>query len=416
MLKTSFYKNNRKKLAETLVDNSFYFVHSGSEVESTGDECYLFQPYRNFVYLTGLKRPDALLLIQKINNAVKEYIFMHVPTARENMYTGATFNKDELLKQTGVDDIFDESRLDDVISRLMFSNDVQDAYMDVEKWRNYYPDNKEMLLAKRLQNDYPYLSLHNAHQTVCNFRTIKSKEEIEAHRKACKITEEGVKNMLLHMKPGMYECEIEAYYDFVLKSYGLKYPGFTTIAASGPRACTLHYADNNCQTKKGEMILFDLGAQWELYGADVSRTYPLNGKFTKRQKELYNCVLKGLEVAEANSKPGQKKNELQLLSKKVMAEELIKIGKIKKPEEIDQYYFHGSGHFIGLNTHDVGDHDDIVLEKDMVFTLEPGLYFKDEGIGIRIEDTLLVTEDGCEVFTDSIPKTVEEIERFMKGK
>ena len=175
----------------------------------------------------------------------------------------------------------------------------------------------------------------------------------------------------------------------------------------------MHYVDNDTQTKDGDLILFDLGAQWNYYCADVSRTYPVNGKFTERQKQLYNIVLKGLEAAENASKPGQLKSELQQISKKVMAEELVKIGKIEKEEDISKYYFHGSGHNIGLNTHDVGDHNDLLLEENLMFTLEPGLYFDDEAIGIRIEDTLLVTKDGVEVMSAGIPKTVEEIEAFM---
>lgn len=416
MLETKFYQENRKKLSEYMVDNSFYFVHSGSELESTYDECFLFEPYRNFLYLTGVSRPDALFVMTKIDGVVKETLFMHIPTPRETMYTGATFDKEKLMAETGIANVVDINTWEDFLSRMMIRYDIQDAYMDMARWRSKYFLNKEQLLAHELKESYPYLNIHNAYQKVCSLRTVKSAPEIEAHRKAVKITEEGVKNMLKHMKPGMMECQIEAYYDFILKGYNVKAPAFTTIAATGINACTLHYVDNDTVTKDGDMILFDLGAKWDQYCADVSRTYPVNGKFSPRQKELYNVVLKGLDAAISLSKPGQKKADLQLISKKVMAEELIKIGKISKPEEIDKYYFHGSGHFIGLDTHDVGDYDEILLEKDMMFTLEPGLYFKDEGIGIRIEDTILITEDGCDVFSKDIPKTVEEIERFMSGE
>ncbi len=169
---------------------------------------------------------------------------------------------------------------------------------------------------------------------------------------------------------------------------------------------------NDRQMQDGDMVLFDLGAEWGYYASDVSRTFPVNGKFTQQQKDLYNVVLKGLNAALDATKPGQKKSELQEISKNVMAEELIKLGMIEKPEEISKYYFHGSGHYIGLYTHDVGN-DNELLEEDMVFTLEPGLYFDDLNLGIRIEDTLVVTKDGCEVMSDGIPKTVEEIEAFM---
>ena len=160
------------------------------------------------------------------------------------------------------------------------------------------------------------------------------------------------------------------------------------------------------------MILFDLGAEYGYYASDVSRTFPVNGHFTPQQKDLYNVVLKGLEAAIARTRPGQPKNELQEISKAVMAQELIRLGMIREPEEIMKYYFHSSGHYIGLYTHDVGN-DEAILEPDMMFTLEPGLYFEELGIGIRIEDTILITEDGCDVLTAGIPKTVEEIEAFM---
>lgn len=414
MLATDFYIRKRKELTDWMMDNSIYFVHSGEMIESTDDENYLFEPYRNFVYLTGVKEPGAIYLAAKIRGKVTETLFMHIPTEREMRWTGVSFDKDQLQKDTGIQNIVPMETWEDRISRLMFGNDIQDVYIDVARWRMSYALNPEQRLAHEFTKAYPFVTMHNAYHKICSMRTIKTKEEIDAHRKAVDITEEGVKLMMKNMKPGMTECQIEAYYDFVLKSHGVKTPAFWTIAATGKNACIMHYVDNNTVCEDGDLILFDLGAQWNHYCADVSRTYPVNGKFTERQKQLYNAVLKGLEEAEKLSKPGQKKNELQQISKRIMAEELLKIGKISTLEEIDKYYFHGSGHYIGLNTHDVGDHEDTILKEDMMFTLEPGLYFDDEKIGIRIEDTILVTKDGCEVLSAGIPKTVEEIEAFMK--
>jgi len=212
----------------------------------------------------------------------------------------------------------------------------------------------------------------------------------------------------------MYEYEIEAHFDYTLRSMNARH-AFPTIAASGINACCMHYEENNRRMQDGEMILFDLGAECGYYAADVSRTFPVNGKFTGLQRELYNIVLAGLDAAIKASRPGQPKNELQELSKSVMADELVRLGYMEKPEDISRYYFHGSGHYIGLYAHDVGD-DNARLEEDMMFTLEPGLYFDDLKLGIRIEDTLLVTKNGCEVLSGKIPKTVEEIEAFMACK
>ena len=413
MSNTEYYVNRRKRLAETMADNSFYFVCSGNLVESTDDAEYIFQPYRNFVYLTGRKDVDATLVITKINGKVNETLFMHIPTEMELRWIGTRFDKEEIKAETGISNLVPNENWDSFISRMLFRNDVQNMYIDMARWDMNYAQNEAQKRANRLKEIYPYLNIHNAYHTVCRMRSVKDAAEIAAHRKAAAITEEAVKNLLANMKPGMTESHIEAYYDFVLKKHGCKFPAFTTIAATGKNACIMHYVDNDTVAQDGEMILFDLGAQWDLYCTDVSRTYPVNGKFTEKQKMLYNVVLKGLEVAESLSKPGQLKSELQQISKKVMAEELVKIGYIEKEEDISKYYMHGSGHFIGLNVHDVGDYDDTVLAEDMMFTLEPGLYFDDEKLGIRIEDTILVTKDGCEVLSGGIPKTVEEIEAFM---
>ncbi|MBQ7815971.1 MAG: M24 family metallopeptidase, partial [Oscillospiraceae bacterium] len=339
------------------------------------------------------------------------------PTEWELRWLGTRFDKESFIESSGVANLVPNENWDSFIARLLFRNDIQDLYIDLARFDMNYPANETQKRANRLKEIYPFLSIYNMYHTVCKMRSVKDAAEIALHRKAAAITEEAVKHMLVNIKPGMTESQMEAYYDFVLKSHGCKFPAFETIAATGKNACIMHYMNNDTVAQDGEMILFDLGAQWELYCTDVSRTYPVNGKFTERQKQLYNIVLKGLEVAESMSKPGQLKSELQHISKKVMAEELIKIGMIEKEEEISKYYMHGSGHFIGLNVHDVGDYEDTVLAEDMMFTLEPGLYFDEEKLGIRIEDTILITKDGCEVLSAGIPKTVEEIEEFMsRGK
>ncbi len=415
MLSVQTYLRNRKLLADWMKDNSFYICHSGEDMDSGNDECYAFEPYRNFLYLTGITSSNAILLIVKRDNKVREMLFMHIPTPMEQRWMDMKWEPEKLKLQTGIQTIYGLEAFNDVISRILFHGVIQDCYLDVSRYKMDFALNQEQKIANELRQAFPYLTMHNAYPFVCSLRTVKVQDEIDAHRKAVQITEAGVRNMLVNMKPGMYEYEIEAYYDFVLKSNGVRVPAFPTIAASGQNANHMHYMTNNAKTKDGDLILFDLGARYEYYCADVSRTYPVNGKFTERQKQLYNVVLMGLKAAEDAAKPGVVKDELQNLSKHVMAQELIKIGKIQKEEEINRYYMHGSGHFIGLDTHDVGDYD-IVLKKDMMFTLEPGLYFDDEETGIRIEDTMLVTDNGIDIFSDSIPKEIDDIESVMAKK
>lgn len=413
MLKTESRREIRQKLAAWLPDQSLFVSHSGEEMESSRDDVFPFEVNRNFFYLTGIDSPDAIYVMLKRNQNIRELLFVHIPTPMEQRWMNRHFDAEAVKKDTGISGLYPRESFDEMLSRLMFRGDIESLYVDVSRYDATRPLNTAQLIAGKLLQEYPYLSMHNAFPFIAKQRTIKYPEEIEDHRKAVEITELGVKNMLAHMKPGMKEYEIEAYYDFVLRSHGVKIPAFTTIAAAGANANHMHYMDNDAVTKDGDLILFDLGARWNYYCADVSRTYPVNGRFTERQKQLYHAVLLGLKAAEDASKPGVVKDDLQNLSRHVMAEELIRIGKISREEEIAKYYMHGSGHTIGLDTHDAGDYD-LLLEKDMMFTLEPGLYFDDEGMGIRIEDTLLVTDTDVEILSAGIPKEIDEIEAYMR--
>ena len=231
-------------------------------------------------------------------------------------------------------------------------------------------------------------------------------------KKAIEITQEGIENMIDNIKPGMMEYEIEAYFDFTLKKNGIYEKAFKTIAASGKNATILHYVENNCRAEDGDLILFDLGAQYKYYNADISRTFPVNGKFTERQKQIYNVVLKAKEAVEEAARPGLPYKELNEIAKKVLTEGCKELGLIRDDKELVKYYFHSVSHYLGLDAHDIGIYN-TVLKPGMVITNEPGLYIEEEGIGIRIEDDLLITEDGCENLSKDILKTVEEIEDYM---
>jgi len=247
---------------------------------------------------------------------------------------------------------------------------------------------------------------------IAALRLIKSEEEIELIREAIDITDKGIKALMINSKAGMKEYELEAYFDFTLKSNGVTDYAFHTIAAGGKNATILHYHENNSELKNDELVLFDLGAQYKYYNADISRTFPVNGKFTERQKQVYNVVLRAQEAVTAIAKPGILFSVLNETAKKVLTEGCIELGLIKETSELSKYYFHGVSHYLGLDTHDVGSRD-IELRPGMVFTNEPGLYIEEENIGIRIEDDILITEDGCENLSKQIIKTVEEIEEFM---
>jgi Xaa-Pro aminopeptidase len=218
-----------------------------------------------------------------------------------------------------------------------------------------------------------------------------------------------------HARSGIYEYQLEAYFDYEIKTNGATGYTFKTIAGSGVNGAILHYVSNDSLIEDDSLILFDLGAQYKLYNADITRTFPVSGKFTNRQKEIYEIVLNGQELVFKHIKPGVTLMELNNILKEYYVKELTRIGLIKEDKELINYYFHGVSHHLGLDTHDVSFRD-MKLAPGMVITDEPGLYFAEHGIGVRIEDDLLITESGCEVLSKDIIKEVKDIEMFMGKK
>jgi Xaa-Pro aminopeptidase len=262
---------------------------------------------------------------------------------------------------------------------------------------------------RRIFKDIPFEDLFSI---ISEMRVIKEDWEIGRMRKAIDVTRLGIEEMMKKCRPKMMEYEIEANYDYVLKKNGITDKAFQTIAASGMNGTTLHYVRNNCQTGENDLILIDAGAQYKWYNGDISRTFPVSGKFTEKQKEIYNIVLRGQQLIIDNIKPGVLYSDLNEMLKDYYFEELKKIGLVKTKADVFEYYFHNVSHFIGAETHDVGDRGQR-LKKGMVISVEPGLYIKELGIGIRIEDDALVTDDGCEILTKDMIKTVDDIEKFM---
>ncbi|NLL68730.1 MAG: Xaa-Pro dipeptidase, partial [Acholeplasmataceae bacterium] len=255
-------------------------------------------------------------------------------------------------------------------------------------------------------------NINNIHQEIAALRMIKSSDEIDNIKKAIKITNEALNNVLKNIKSGIYEYEVVADYNYILGKHNVE-PSFDTIAASGHNATVLHYVENNSVIPKNSLMLFDLGVNYSNYASDISRTYPVDGKFTPRQKEFYELVLKANKETIKMLKPGVTWKEFNDYAKDILSSGLIKMGLIKEKEEISKYYYHSIGHFLGLDVHDVGVYN-VALQAGMVVTVEPGLYISEEDIGIRIEDDILITENGSINLSIDIPKEIDEIEKLMK--
>jgi len=243
-------------------------------------------------------------------------------------------------------------------------------------------------------------------------RLKKDEFELGKIKRAIGITKASLEEAIKEVKPEVKEYEIDAKFAYTATTLGSDRLAFHSIIANGANACTLHYEENSGELMDGDLLLFDLGAQYEQYASDISRTVPVNGKFTERQKQIYEIVLAANEYIIKQVKPGIKFSELNNLTKKYLADELIKIGLIENESEIGKYYPHGVSHSMGLNTHDSMNRDG-VMEAGYVITVEPGLYIDEENIGIRIEDDVLVTKDGYINLSKEIIKSVEDIEAFM---
>jgi Xaa-Pro aminopeptidase len=407
-----FFIRNRNNLLDSIKDNSVLVLFAGEAPQKSADEAYSFTPNRNFYYMTGINRDKMILMISKINKKVNQTLFIEKADPVLEKWIGKRMTVEEAKQASGIDNIQFLEDFESSVSRIMLTYDVKRLYLDLERRGWDTIPTVSNLFAKNICGKYPQLKVKNIYHDICNLRLIKTEEEIDEMRKAIAITNEGIKRMMVNAKPSMMEYELEAHFDYTLKSSGVTDYAFHTIAASGVNATVLHYNANNSKTQDGDLILFDLGAQWNYYNADISRTFPMNGKFTDRQKEIYNIVLKAMEDTMAVIKPGVPFTKLNETTRASLAESLKKIGLIKEDSELTKYYFHGVSHYLGLDTHDVGSRD-LELKPGMVLTVEPGLYIEEEKIGIRIEDDVLVTQDGYENLAEDIIKSVEDIESFM---
>ncbi|MGG1789521.1 aminopeptidase P family protein [Bacillus mycoides] len=413
-MKSTFFAQNRERLVNTLPDESITILFAGQAPHMSADAHYKFVPNRNFYYLTGIDEPNVIFMLKKFGNSVEETLFIEKSDPVMEKWDGKTVSKEDAEQISGIKKVVYRESFEKTMANTLFTENVKHLYLDLERREWKGTETKTLAFAKYVREQYPHVLIGNVYPHICELRVFKTEEEIEIIKEAIAVTKEGIYNVLKHAKADVMEYELEAHFDFTLKSSGIKHHAFNTILASGKNATVLHYEDNDAQIQNGDLVLLDLGAQKDYYNADISYTFPASGTFSSRQKQIYNIVLKALKETTELIKPGLKFTALNEHTKKILAEECKAIGLIQEDEELSKYYYHGVSHFLGLDTHDVGTYKDRVLEEGMVITIEPGLYIEEESIGIRIEDDILITKDGYENLSKDIIRTVEEIEEFMR--
>ncbi|CEN83274.1 aminopeptidase P family protein [Paeniclostridium sordellii] len=406
------FESNRKNLVNNMKENSLLIMFAGDAPYRSADQKYKFTPNRNFYYLTGINDTKVILTILKTEKEVVETIFVQREDELMAKWIGRAISKNEASEVSKIKTIKYLDEFDSIVSSYINRLGINKIYLDLERQSMDIPSTQPQDMANILRIKYPYLKIKNIYPKIIKLRTVKNDYELEKIKKAIEITKSGIEAMAKNIKPNMHEYEVEAYFDFEIKRLGASSHAFNTICASGKNATVLHYEDNNQVMKDGDLILFDLGAEFDYYCADISRTIPVNGKFTDRQKQIYSIVLLALKAVEEEAKPGLTLKDLNDVAKKVLSKGCMDIGLIDKEEELSKYYFHSVSHSLGLDTHDVWSADN-KLEKGAIITNEPGLYIEEEGIGIRLENDLLIVEDGCINLSKHIPIEIDDIENLM---
>ena len=406
------FAEHRERLYQTLAVNTLVVAYAGIPIHTNEDAYYDFTVNSQYFYLTGLERENTAFLAYKNAEKVTELLFIEEPEPLAERWTGKMPTKEEARQISGIEDVRYTDSLERAISSFLGRFRVEQAYFDLYRCgMNDLPD-YNLVMAERFRLAYPHVILKDLHTACVPLREQKDADEVNTIRKAVDITRQGLEFVMKNLKPGMMEYQVQADFEYTCRRLGAKRQAFSTIAGSGINGCMMHYETNHCEVKDGTLILLDLGAAYENYMSDITRTYPANGKFSPRQREIYQLVLKANEAVAAAAKPGITLRALNDVAKQVLGEGLVAMGMIQDVSEVGKYYMHSVSHSIGINVHDISLAGD-VLQPGWVISNEPGLYIDEEAIGIRIEDDLLITEDGCEVLSKDIIKDPDAIEAFM---
>lgn len=443
MLLTSvppFFKNRRDRLMKKVESEGGAFIFPAArEVLRNPDVTFPFRQESNFYYLTGFEEPEAYLVLAPTavagRGGYKTTLFVRHRDPVMEIWEGERYGTEGALKVFGVDEAY-------VVDE--FERKLPDLLKHAEKvyYRAHRDEEEDRLVLRALEkhrrsqgrSGKSLLTISDPDSVLGSLRVVKSSEEIEFMRRACAITADAHREAIRETRPGVNEFEIEALIDYRFRKAGAQRVGYGSIVAGGKNACCLHYRANNEVLRDGDLLLVDAGAEYNYYTSDITRTFPVGKKFSKAQAAIYDLVLKAQLECIAMAKPGATQAAIHRHASEVLVEGALSLGLLKgKTEdiiasgEVKRFYPHGTGHWLGMDVHDIGLYqmsygaaaEPRKLEAGMMFTIEPGFYIQPgdreapeeyRGIGVRIEDDILITSSGCEVMTAGVPKNRDEIE------
>lgn len=410
MFSSEVYKQRRTRLT-TIMPEEFLLIVPPSRSKSTSaDGSYPYTPNMNLVYLTGIDQPGTWLVMhRRAGMDIREDLFIDAYDETHARWIGSVLTKEEAAEQTGIEKISFNGTVEKWIDRIIIRWGIENVWVDFPIAGIAGDSGSRLDFANRLISSYPHLKFKRLSGDIFRLRMIKEPQELETMKEAIDITRKGFLHALKALKPGMLEYEFEAELLYEFMKNGEKTPAFSAIVAGGKRATCLHYVENDKPLEDGTLLLLDFGARKDYYNADITRTFPVNGRYTERQRELVDMVIGVQEEAIRLLRPGKRHSEWNREVKEFYTGILMEKGIIEKEEDIEKYYYHNIGHHLGLDTHDENVISD-ELKAGMVLTVEPGFYSEEEGIGIRIEDDVLIGDTENTVLSASIPKYPDEIE------
>ncbi len=416
---------NRKHFSKSLKPNSVALFVSNDVMPTNADGQMGFVQNSDLFYLSGIDQEETILLIypDAKNDDQKEILFVKETNETIAIWEGAKLTKAQAEKTSGIKTVYWTSNFEQILQTIIFQTDH--IYLNSnEHARQYYLlETAEVRFNKKITTTYPLHKTERSAPILHKLRAVKSPYEIELIQQACNITEKGFRRLLNFVKPGVMEYEIEAELIHEFMRNRSRRFAYSPIIASGANACVLHYSANNQPCKAGDVILLDVAAEYANYASDLTRSIPVNGKFTKRQKQVYNAVLHVMKGAKKMLKAGNTFAEYnkavgQLMEKELVDLKLLSLQDIKKQNPklpaYKKYYMHSTSHFLGLDVHDVGNYNE-KMQAGMVFTCEPGIYIPEEKLGIRLENDILITAKGNIDLMANIPIEADEIETLMNN-
>ena len=421
-IKNKLFSENRKRLTTLLAPKSLAVINANDLLPVNADATLVMHPNSDLFFLSGIEQEESILLIfpDAAEEKNREILFLREPNEHLIIWEGYKHTKEDARKISGIKNVQWLSEFPVTFRSLMLESDA--AYLNSNEYKraNVEMETRDVRFIRQCQQDYPLHDFRRLAPLLHQLRVTKTDLELELLKEAIDITTKGFNRMLRFVKPGVTEYEVEAELakEYIKRRGKFAYP---PIIAAGKNNCVLHYWQNDQPCKKGQLLLMDAASGYANYNADLTRTIPVSGRFSRRQKKVYNAVLRVLRASIAGATVGKLHRDWQKESQVHMNEELLKLG-LLKPSQVKKqdpenpacrkYYMHGLGHPLGLDVHDVGDMN-VPFASGTVLTVEPGIYLPDEGFGVRLEDDIVVTKNGPVNLMEKIPIEADEIESIM---